>query len=105
MKKLYTSNVVEPTTEDSNKAFSEMAEKEIVLKEKLEKDIFRKWIVYFHNSIREQLELPNKLFGFATTKNTEGEAFTVILLFDKEPDENHYKIFDEDRLPYILVEE
>ncbi len=106
MKRIYADSIVKPNDENCNEYFLQLANKQKEIKEKFkdEENIRKKVIVYFHNHIREGLELPNKLFGFATSKdNTKA----CIVLFDKESDGNVYDVFFDDELkqPYILVDE
>ena len=106
MKRIYADSIVKPNDENCNEYFLELVntQKEIKEKFKDEEDIRKKVIVYFHNHIREALELPNKLFGFATS---EENTKACIVLFDKEVDGNVYDVlFDEElKKPYILVKE
>ena len=104
MKRVYSYATANPTNEESNKTLLEMAFKQKEMKEKFEEDIFEKWIIYYHNKIREKLKLPNKLFGFAISKDkTKAE----IVLFDKDADGNFYEVFFDEEIgePYILVDE
>ena len=104
MEKIYCDAMCEPRTEDDNGLFLKFASMQDELRKKLNKDDFKSWIFKFHNYIRKELGLPNKVFSFATTAD---KTKAGIILFPKEPDGNHYKAYydEEAKLFYILVEE
>ena len=101
MERIYYDEVYESTTEEG---------KELYLKlynlfneaQYMNEDNYKTFVSIFYNYIREKFNLPNKIFTMAKTE----DGTVVFVLFPKEPDGNHYKIYyDEERkLIYILVD-
>ena len=102
MKRIYSDEVIEYTTEEG---------KEICLKlynffdeahKCLDEDNYKTFVSITNNHIREKFNLPNKLFVMA--KREDGTA--VFVMFPKEPDGNQYKTgYDEEsKCIYIMVD-
>jgi hypothetical protein len=73
------------------------------MKENLSIEEYTKFISHFHNALRKDMELPNKVFTFQYTKDYK---IVKMVFFDLEPVGKSYTpCRDEDGVPYILVED
>lgn len=104
MKRIYCDKICEPSNEATNKHFVRLNNTENEAKDNLSDEDFEDFLSNFHNWIRQDLNLPNKIFLFARTKDNES---VHILFFPKEPDGKCYKpeIDNESGSVYILVDD
>ena len=104
MKKLYYENMAIPNNEETNTYFLNSANVEREAKDQLDQDTFKSWIIDFHALIRDILDLPNKIFAFATNND---DTKACIVIFPKEPNGEYYEthIDKESGKPYILIDE
>ena len=105
MKRIYCDFVCNAENEETNNLFLRWVavekEKQIEL---LNENDLKAWVIGFHSYIRVKLNLPNKIFAFATNAD---KTKAQIVLFPKEPDGSWYEAFydEEANCAYILVEE
>ena len=99
-KKVYAMCHITAKTEEMKKVFSGMVEVQKTIEEFPEGTVAKNLNSY-HNYIREILNLPNKIFAFSVNKNTDE---VTLHIFDKEPDENVYRVCLDESVPYIIVE-
>ena len=102
--KVYASICMEPNNEDSNTMLLNALAFLKTLKKTYSYDEYCKFVVEFHDHMREEMKLPNKLFAIAYNKDG---TKAKLVFFDKEPDGKYYKVFKdkEKRLPYIEISE
>lgn len=104
--RIYMSEVGTPNTDDANELLLNIVSEAERVKGTLDEKDYGDWVVSLHNNIRENIELPNKIFSIRSYENNTKAEF---IFFDKEPDGKYYEVFIEERedgfVPYIEVEE
>ncbi len=101
MERIYYDEVYESTTEEGKELYLRLYN---LFNEAqcLNEDNYKTFVSVFYNYIREKFNLPNKIFTMAKTE----DGTVALVLFPKEPDGNHYKIYhdEESKRIYILVD-
>lgn len=102
--RIYMSEVGTPNTVEANELLLNIVSEAERVKETLDEKGYGDWVVDLHNNMRENMDLPNKIFSIRTYENKTKAEF---IFFDKEPDRKYYKVFIEERddgyVPYIEV--
>ena len=101
MKRIYCDEVYKLETEELKEHFLKLYNLAEEAQRCFDEYNYKIFVPIFYNYVREQLNLPNKLFTMA-----KSEDEVVIVLFPKEPDGNHYRTnYDEEQgLIYVLVD-
>lgn len=104
MRRIYSDYIVKPNSKECNKHFLKIATAIEEKKTELNEDEYIQWCIDFHEYIRQDLGLPNKVFGILIN-NEKREA--CIATFPKKPDGKNYKCYIDDELSkiYILVDD
>ena len=101
MERIYHEEVYSPKSEESNERLLNLCKLLTKAQECFNEDEYKIFAQYFYSGIREKFSLPNKVFSIA--KN-EDETKAYILLFPKEVDGNHYKVyFDEESKRFCIL--
>lgn len=103
--RVYAYGTGTPKNEELNEVLFDIASKIENAKEKMDGYSFSEWFIGLHNYMRENMELPNKIFAI---ERDEANNKAQVIFFNKEPDGKYYDVFIEERedgfTPYIEVD-